>query len=230
MEFQGAGETSIHQTQISVSAALLNQGVPLDKVVALLLNATRRAAGAVGASWNWKQEERELRKMCATWLKKLKAEAEEEEAATANSASSWPQPKPIPKGLLPVASFDPATLLPAAIAPWVADIADRMQCPPDFVGLSALTALASVLGRKVAIRPKREDDWIRVSNLWSMIVGRPGILKSPAMDEVLKPLNRLEAAARMPYGGRKLAQTPDAEIRGRRKGSDLVHRKNPAAN
>ena len=32
----------------------------------------------------------------------------------------------------------------------------------------------------------------------------------------------------MPYGGRKLAQTPDAEIRGRRKGSDLVHRKNPA--
>jgi hypothetical protein len=75
------------------------------------------------------------------------------------------------------------------------DIADRMQCPADFVGLPALTALAAVLGRKVGIRPKREDDSTRVSNLWCITIGRPGALKSPALDEVLKPLNWFEARA-----------------------------------
>ena len=104
MTFHGAGETSIHQTQVSVSAALLNQGAPLDEIVATLLDATRRAAGATGASWNWKQEERELRKMCATWLKKLEAKGEEiKEEATTSSSSPWRQPKRIPEGLLPVA-------------------------------------------------------------------------------------------------------------------------------
>ena len=44
----------------------------------------------------------------------------------------WPEPKPLPDGLAAVAAFDIA-FLPESVAPWVADIADRMQCPPDFV-------------------------------------------------------------------------------------------------
>jgi hypothetical protein len=108
---------------------------------------------------------------------------------------TWPEPKPLPDRLLPVAPFDPA-FLPEAIAPWVMDIADRMQCPPDFVALPAMVALGSVIGRKVAVRPQRKTDWYEVSNLWWCIVGRPGAMKSPAMDEALKPLHRLEAEAR----------------------------------
>src|SRR6266700_4301045 len=48
---------------------------------------------------------------------------------------------------------------PPALAPWVADIAERAQCPPDFVTVGALVAAAAVIGRQVAIRPKRADDW-----------------------------------------------------------------------
>jgi hypothetical protein len=110
----------------------------------------------------------------------------------------WPQPKPIPDGLLPVAFFDPS-FLPTAVAPWAVDIADRMQCPVDFVGISAVAALGSVLGRKIGVRPKQKDAWIGVSNFWAMIIGRPGILKSPSMDEALKPAHRLEMAARKVY-------------------------------
>ena len=108
---------------------------------------------------------------------------------------AWPKPKPLPDGLLPVAAFDPA-FLPEAIAPWVMDISDRMQCPPDFVGIPAMVALGSVIGRKVGLRPQRKTDWYEVPNLWGCIVGRPGAMKSPAMDEALKPLHRLEAEAR----------------------------------
>ena len=46
------------------------------------------------------------------------------------------------------------------------------------------------------MRPKRKTDWIEVPNLWGGIVGRPGMMKSPAMGEALKPLNWLDAKAR----------------------------------
>ncbi|WP_296707184.1 DUF3987 domain-containing protein [Rhodoblastus sp.] len=109
--------------------------------------------------------------------------------------SNWSDPKPVHADLLPVPEFDPA-FLPRSLAEWVADISDRMQCPPDFVGVAALVAMGSILGRKVAIRPQRRTDWTEVANLWGCIIGRPGMLKSPAMGEALKPINKLETEAR----------------------------------
>jgi len=70
MRYQGAGETGIHTTQVSVSAALLSRGTPLEDVVAVLLDATRAAAGPFGQHWNWQREEHAIRRMCDTWLAK----------------------------------------------------------------------------------------------------------------------------------------------------------------
>ena len=109
--------------------------------------------------------------------------------------TAWPDPKPLPEGLRPVLPFD-IDYLPEAIGPWVADIAERMQCPTDFVGIAAMTALGTVIGTSVCIHPYQKDDWSEVANLWSCIIGRPGVLKSPAVQEALKPLDRLEAKAR----------------------------------
>jgi Protein of unknown function (DUF3987) len=53
-----------------------------------------------------------------------------------------------------------------------------------------------VVGRKVAIRPKARDDWYEVGNLWGAIIGLPGVLETPALAEVMRPLHRLEAAVR----------------------------------
>lgn len=107
---------------------------------------------------------------------------------------SWPEPTPLPEGLPPVHSFD-AGLLPEALRAWVMDIAHRMQCPPDFPAVAALVALSSLIGARAVIQPKEHDDWQVVPNLWGAIVGRPGVKKSPALNEALKPLNRLQAAA-----------------------------------
>lgn len=114
--------------------------------------------------------------------------------APADAGAAWPEPLPIPDALPPVEPFD-HVLLPESLRPWVQDIAERMQCPPDFVGAGAMVALSSVIGRKAVIRPKRHDDWEVVPNLWGAIVGRPGVMKSPALAEVLKPLGRLQATA-----------------------------------
>jgi len=106
----------------------------------------------------------------------------------------WGNPLPIPSALLPVMPFD-AALLPAALAKWILDIADRMQCPIDFPAVGAMVGLSSVIGRKACISPKRFDDWQVTPNLWGVIVGRPGVMKSPALAEALRPLDRLAAIA-----------------------------------
>jgi hypothetical protein len=119
-----------------------------------------------------------------------------ESASTAATGPvAWADPDELPNGLKPVASFD-HEFLPRNIAPWVRDISDRMQCPPDFVAVSAVTALGCALGRKLGIRPQQQTDWLEVANFWGCIVGRPGAMKSPAMEEALKPLKRLDAEAR----------------------------------
>ena len=106
----------------------------------------------------------------------------------------WPQPKPLPAGLVPVEPFK-SEFLPDALAPWVDDIANRLQCPLDYVAITALTALGAVIGRRIGIKPQVKTDWIEIPNLWGAFIGRPGMLKSPAMGEALKPIHRLESEA-----------------------------------
>src|SRR5713226_7446616 len=90
--------------------------------------------------------------------------------------------------------------------PWVADIADRVQCPPDFVAVGAMVAAAAVIGRQIALRPKRQDDWAVVPTLWGLAVGAPGSMKSPALAEALRPLRWLVTDAQARYEEHRLAQ------------------------
>lgn len=119
------------------------------------------------------------------------------EAATQfqQPALTWSPPEPLPKGLPPVAPFDLA-LLPATLRPWISDIAERMQCPPDFPAVGAMVALGTVVGRQCGIRPKQQDDWTVIANLWGGVIGRPSLLKTPALQEPLKRVEALEARAR----------------------------------
>lgn len=112
-----------------------------------------------------------------------------------DEADTWPDPTPLPDALPPVQPFDP-DLLPEALRGWVTDIAHRMQCPPDFPAVGAVVALSSLIGARAVVQPKARDDWQVVPNLWGLIVGRPGVMKSPALGEVLKPLHRLESTER----------------------------------
>lgn len=115
--------------------------------------------------------------------------------ATPAPADAWPAPTPLPDALPPVQPFK-SELLPEALRGWVADIAHRMQCPPDFPAVGAVVAISSLVGARAVVAPKARDDWRVVPNLWGLIVGRPGVMKSPALGEVLKPLHRLEATER----------------------------------
>lgn len=102
---------------------------------------------------------------------------------------------PIPLPDLPAVELFDYRLLPERLSPWIQDIAERLQCPPDYVAVGAMVSLAAVIGRKIGIRPQQFTDWTVVPNLWGLIVGRPGLLKSPALESTTGPLDRLIADA-----------------------------------
>ncbi|SEN91490.1 putative DNA primase/helicase [Nitrosospira multiformis] len=115
-----------------------------------------------------------------------------EGTASVNSQNDdWPEPGDIKGKLHPVPSFEAETLLPPVLREWVMDEADRMPCPPDFVAAAAVVALGSIIGARCAIKPKAQDDWLVVPNVWGGVVGLPSAKKSPAISAALKPLERL---------------------------------------
>lgn len=100
-------------------------------------------------------------------------------------------PEPLPE-LPEVLPFDYA-YLPNGLRGFVRDIAERMQCPPDFPAVGAVVMIAAILGRKVGIRPMRRNDWTAIPNLWGMVVGNSGVMKSPSLSAALSPLKKLQA-------------------------------------
>lgn len=109
-----------------------------------------------------------------------------------------PRIEPLPDFMTAVPEFDYDLLTPPLRAR-VKDIAERMQCPPDYVAVAIIVTLSSLIGRRVGIKPKAHDDWTVIPNLWGAIVGGPGVLKTPALNEVLKPIRHLQAEAAKSY-------------------------------
>lgn len=133
----------------------------------------------------------------------LSPEGKGEAAEVRTRAQSEPNgnaPRPLPDELPPVEPFE-VRLLPATLAPWVIDTWERMQCPPDYPAVAAMAAMAGVVGCRVAIGPQAETDWLVVPNLWALLVGRPGLLKSPAMEAMLAPLKTLAQEAAEAFQG-----------------------------
>jgi hypothetical protein len=129
----------------------------------------------------------------------------------AGGDDEWEAPVPLPQGLPPVASLDPP-MIPEPLRRWIVDVSERMQIPPDFAAVGAVVVAGSLIGRNVGIYPKRRDDWLVVPNLWGAVVGRPSLLKSPALAEVMKPLARLIAKAYEEYQKAKLAYETDVMV------------------
>jgi phage/plasmid-associated DNA primase len=67
MSYGGAGDSGVHATHLSVTAALLNQGMSVDDVVEKVLGATQKKSGT--GNWDWREEAKTIRGMCETWIK-----------------------------------------------------------------------------------------------------------------------------------------------------------------
>ena len=129
----------------------------------------------------------------------------------AEPENEWPDPTPLPEGLPPVRELDPAAI-PEPLRGWIMDVSERMQVPPDFAAATTIVAAGAVIGRRVGILPKERDDWLAIPNLWGGIVSRSGLLKTPAIEEAMRPLNKLEALAIEKHQKEMEAYVVDVEI------------------
>lgn len=86
----------------------------------------------------------------------------------------------------------PSDAWPPIIWEWCQECAASMRIPPDFCCATLVVVLASLIGRKRQIRPEKNNSkWVITPNLWGLIVGRSGLLKTPAMKQVLSGLDDL---------------------------------------
>jgi len=94
MNLGGGGDSSIHQTQLMVSASMVSSGCGDEEIVSLLLGATEAAAGIAGSRWNWKREEKNIQKMVADGRKKFGVESPPPPGSSSSQPSSQSSPEP----------------------------------------------------------------------------------------------------------------------------------------
>ena len=139
-------------------------------------------------------DESELRVICASVARYPSGGSVLQTAAPTNY---WPdEPKNLDFSDIQAPTL-PDDLLPECFKAWVIDVSERMQVSPEFVMAPALVSFSSVVGRKIGIHPKRQDDWLVIPNLWGAIVARPGYFKSPTIAEAMKPLDKLSERSRL---------------------------------
>ncbi len=91
------------------------------------------------------------------------------------------QPQKLPPALRPVPALD-ENFLPDALRVAVVDLADRLQCPPDYLAVSMLSAAGAIVENKVGIFPYANDEsWEVYPALWGGVVGDPGSKKTPSL-------------------------------------------------
>lgn len=120
-------------------------------------------------------------------------------------------PTPLPSALPAVPPFDLA-LLPTSIRRWADEHADSLQVPPEFVGVPAMIALGSCIGRRVSVRLKRSMPWFEVPILWGCVVGRPSAGKSPAISPSRRMLDMVESDARQAFEEARVVHARMARI------------------
>lgn len=84
-------------------------------------------------------------------------------------------------------------LLPSSICSYVRDVSIRQGSPPEFVAVSIMAAIAAIVGNGVRIAPKAHDSWSVVPNMWAMSVGDASMMKTPALQAGLMPLDYLQS-------------------------------------
>jgi putative DNA primase/helicase len=114
------------------------------------------------------------------------------------NTGDWPDCSDLPPFLPEAPPLDP-DLLPQPLREWIIDEAERMQVPIEMVAIPVLVGLSSVGGRQIGVHPKKHDDWLVIPNLWGGVVARSGMLKSPAQEKALAPIETLVKKATQEY-------------------------------
>jgi len=88
-----------------------------------------------------------------------------------------------------------------------------MQCPIEFPAVASLVAAGALIGNSVVIKPKAQDPWIVVPNVWGAAIGEPGVMKSPSVSEGMAFVREIERREGKAFDAMKPELAVEAETR-----------------
>ncbi|EOG1047662.1 DUF3987 domain-containing protein [Vibrio fluvialis] len=103
---------------------------------------------------------------------------------------TWTEPQPVGEFSNEPMLFDMG-MLPKTLAEYTFRNAYAINnTAPDFLAVSIVVSLASLIGGSASITPKRKDKtWIVKPTLWGLVIGGPSTYKTPMMTLGVSPLN-----------------------------------------
>lgn len=99
--------------------------------------------------------------------------------------------KPVP-GEFPVAAY------PVVVQQFVLQAADSISCPIDFVAAPILAVASIAIGMSRSIVVKK--DFLQSPSVYMVVVGEPGSAKTPALDLVVKPIQKIQEQLASDFG------------------------------
>jgi len=113
-------------------------------------------------------------------------------AGSHSSGFVWEKPGEIETKIPPVQALQ-FELIPEPLRNWLVDVSYRMQTPGDFAAIAIIVIVGSLIGSGCGMRPKKQDDWEVIPNVWGAAIGRPSVvLKTPSLKEPMGLLERLQ--------------------------------------
>jgi len=82
----------------------------------------------------------------------------------------------------------PIDIFPANIQTYMMECHRTLNASIDYMGCSMLWLLSIIIGNSIKIQVK--TGWIESANLWMAIVGRPGVGKTPNINNIIFPLQK----------------------------------------
>ena len=118
----------------------------------------------------------------------------------------WQCPRALIEDDLPPALKLRDEMLPKSIRAFVREKAFSIDdMSPDYLAVSLITMLASIIGSNVEIEPKKNDTWRVVCILWALLVGKASEKKTPAMSAAVSFVDKVKKEVIAPIGKRNSA-------------------------
>src|SRR5262249_13907864 len=175
MTFGAKDNTCIHKTQLSVTAALVARGEPIDDIVDSVLQRTMEVGEK---DWDWKTEEDGIREMCESAERKY-GKKEQSQNFSSEPVDLWGKFEP------PVL---PRNILPKVIEDYAFQQGEQMGCDPAGLAMGALTVCAAAITDRIKLKMKVHTNWFEETRIWAALIGDPSRNKTPILRDAARPL------------------------------------------
>tara|TARA_R110002073_G_C9499211_1_gene581912 strand:- start:3512 stop:5986 length:2475 start_codon:yes stop_codon:yes gene_type:complete len=120
-------------------------------------------------------------------------------------------PEALKENLLPVLPLD-LDLLPGRLRPWIIDKCETRGVPVEFMAISSLVGMASLIGRHAVINIRQHADVPMVPNLWGFLIADSGTRKTGGCGDGIAPIRKMQSKKNAKYEAELVDYEREKEI------------------